>query len=125
MKAKEKEVNSHTSSIEKKTARVGALDLSIVRMKQELTEEEAALIENQKFLKDLESDCGTKTKEMEERVKTRGEELVAIHETIKILNDDDALELFKKTLPSASFVQLGASKDNAKRQATLALRKVE
>ena len=29
---------------------------------------------------------------MEERVKTRSEELVAISETIKILNDDDALE---------------------------------
>merc|ERR1719310_764172 len=102
MKAKEKEVNTHTDSIEKKTARVGELDLSVVRMKQELTESEAALIENQKFLKDLDSDCATKSKEMELRVKTRSEELVAIHDTIKILNDDDALEMFKKTLPSAS-----------------------
>merc|ERR1719191_2600824 len=32
-------------------------------------------------------------------------ELVAIQETIKILNDDDALDLFKKTLPSPSLVQ--------------------
>lgn len=41
-------------------------------------------------------------------MKTRAEELVALAETIKILNDDDALELFKKTLPSASasFVEL-------------------
>merc|ERR1719399_700426 len=117
MKAKEKEVNSHTSSIEKKTARVGALDLSIVRMKQELTDGEAALIENQKFLKDLDQDCKTKSAEMEERVKTRGEELIAIHDTIKILNDDDALELFKKTLPSASFVQLESGKREVKRKA--------
>merc|ERR1719409_1340771 len=39
----------------------------------------------------------------------RSEELVALAETIKLLNDDDALELFKKTLPSASassFVQV-------------------
>jgi septal ring factor EnvC (AmiA/AmiB activator) len=123
--AKEKEVNSHTGSIEKKTARVGELDMSIVRMKQELTENEAALIENQKFLKDLDSDCAAKTGEMEERVKTRAEELVAIHETIKILNDDDALELFKKTLPSASFVQLGSGKKtDAKRKAMLLLRKI-
>lgn len=127
MKAKEKEVNSHTASIEKKTARVGELDMSVVRMKQELTESEAALIANTKFLNDLDSDCKTKTGEMEERIKTRGEELVAIHETIKILNDDDALELFKKTLPSASatFVQLGSGKaGDAKRRAMLALRKV-
>jgi chromosome segregation ATPase len=32
----------------------------------------------------------------------RAEELKALSETIKILNDDDSLELFKKTLPSAS-----------------------
>jgi len=35
-------------------------------------------------------------------VKTRAEELAALADTIKVLNDDDALELFKKTLPSAS-----------------------
>merc|ERR1712156_529708 len=45
---------------------------------------------------------GTKTKEWEERSKTRSEELVALSDTIKVLNDDDALDLFKKTLPSAS-----------------------
>jgi len=110
IKAKEKEVNSLTSSIEKKTARVGELGLAVVRMKQELTESESALIENQKFLGDMEKDCATKSKGMEERVKTRSEELVAIHDTIKILNDDDALEMFKKTLPSANFMQTGARK---------------
>merc|ERR1712079_855748 len=45
-------------------------------------------------------------------VKTRAEELAALADTIKILNDDDALELFKKTLPSASSlmqIQVSAS----------------
>jgi chromosome segregation ATPase len=60
---------------------------------------------------------------MEERVKMRGEELVAIHETIKILNDDDALELFKKTLPSASFMQLDTSKKEAQQKALMVLKK--
>merc|ERR1719412_1723164 len=46
--------------------------------------------------------CAKKTKEWEERSKTRAEELTALSETIKILNDDDALDLFKKTLPSSS-----------------------
>jgi len=39
-------------------------------------------------------------------------EAVALADTIKVLNDDDALELFKKTLPAAgssSFVQLAVS----------------
>ena len=38
----------------------------------------------------------------EEYQKSQSEELVALSETIKMLNDDDALDLFKKTLPSSS-----------------------
>merc|ERR1712194_732648 len=38
----------------------------------------------------------------EEEQKVRSQEVVALADTIKILNDDDALDLFKKTLPSAS-----------------------
>jgi septal ring factor EnvC (AmiA/AmiB activator) len=127
MSAKKKEVSTLTASIEKKTARVGELDLSIVRMKQELTDGEEALIENQKFLKDLDQDCKTKSGEMDARVKTRNEELIAIHDTIKILNDDDALELFKKTLPGASsaLVQVDSKSNEAVRKAMLVLRKGE
>merc|ERR1719272_486376 len=123
--AKAREIHSHTTSIEKKTSRVGELDLNIVRMKQELTEDEAALIANKQFLNDLGSDCATKSKDMELRVKTRAEELVAIHDTIKILNDDDALEMFKKTLPgSSSMMQTGSGKkEAAKAEAVRVLRK--
>jgi len=35
-------------------------------------------------------------------VQMRGKEIQALADTIKVLNDDDALELFKKTLPGAS-----------------------
>merc|ERR1719265_889086 len=106
MKAKTKEVQTHTEQIERKTALVGELSVEIVHMKNQLTDAEAALIEDQRFLKDLETNCGTKNQEWDERVKTRSQELVAIADTIKILNDDDALELFKKTLPSpAAFLQ--------------------
>jgi len=45
-------------------------------------------------------------------------------DTIKILNDDDALELFKKTLPSAgsSFVQVGESVSTMKNRALALVR---
>ena len=55
---------------------------------------------------ELKKSCSTKATEYEERKKYRAMELVAIAETIKILNDDDALDLFKKTLPSPSFMQI-------------------
>ena len=38
-------------------------------------------------------------------------EKVAIAETVKILNDDDALDLFKKALPSPAFLQMASSRD--------------
>merc|ERR1712008_154060 len=54
--------------------------------------------------------------------KTRQEELVALAETIKILNDDDALELFKKTLPSAaSLLQVAESAQSLRKRALLAI----
>lgn len=123
--AKTKEVETLSNSIEKKTARIGELEVEIVHMKQDLTDTEAALIEDQKFLKDLTSDCEGKAAEYEERVKVRADELAAIHETIKILNDDDALELFKKTLPSASFAQVRAGWTQAKQRVLLLLRGAE
>jgi len=54
----------------------------------------------------------------EENVKYRTQELAALADTIKVLNDDDALELFKKTLPgSASFLQVEVSTAQMKQQA--------
>merc|ERR1719217_227874 len=107
MAAKKKEIEAHSAAIERKLKEVGELGVSIVTMKNELTDSEEALIEDTKFLADLKKNCATKTKEWDEIVKSRAAELVALADTIKILNDDDALELFKKTLPSASLLQVG------------------
>ena len=55
---------------------------------------------------------------MAEICKTQSEELLALANTIKILNDDDALELFKKTLPGAtSFLQVEVITDSMRQQA--------
>merc|ERR1719243_159567 len=57
-------------------------------------------------------------------MKLRSEELLALADTIKILNDDDALELFKKTLPaaSASLLQLQVTVADQRQQALAAIR---
>merc|ERR1712227_220999 len=85
--------------------------VSLVQMKEDLSDTEETLAEDKKFIEGLKKSCDTKTAEWNERSKTRSEELLALAETIKILNDDDALELFKQTLPSASssFVQVATS----------------
>jgi chromosome segregation ATPase len=125
MTAKEKEVEVLSASIEAKMGQIGELGVSTVEMKNDLTETEASLIEDKQFLADLGKSCSTKTAEYTEEKKTRGEELVALSETIKILDDDDALELFKKTLPSASsFVQMKVTANAMRERALAALRGV-
>merc|ERR1719321_1853402 len=102
MTAKTKEVNALTKAIEEKMTRVGELAVEVVQMKNDLGDTAAALVEDKKFLADLEKNCDKKAAEWDTIVKTRNEELLALADTIKILNDDDSLELFKKTLPGAS-----------------------
>jgi len=80
----------------------GELGVAIAQMQNDLTDTEEALVQDKDFLADLEKNCATKEKEWAIICKTRSEELLALADTIKMLNDDDALELFKKTLPSAS-----------------------
>jgi septal ring factor EnvC (AmiA/AmiB activator) len=126
MAAKTKEVNSLTKAIEAKMQRSGELAIEIVQMKNDLGDTAAALIEDKKFLADLETNCKKKTEEWEVIVKTRNEELLALADTIKVLNDDDALELFKKTLPSAaSFMQVEKSSATVRAMALATIRSAQ
>jgi septal ring factor EnvC (AmiA/AmiB activator) len=98
MDAKNKEIAAASQAIEEKTARSGELAVQAANLKNDLKDTEETLSEDQAFAAKLKSDCSGKSSEWEERQKTRAEEAQAIAETIKILNDDDALDLFKKTL---------------------------
>jgi len=120
--AKEKELNANTGAMEAKIERAAEVGLEIVEMKEDLDDTQKALVEDKKFMAELEKDCGTKEEEWNKRCKIRAEELLAIGDTIKILNDDDALDLFKKTLPSASLLQLQVTSAEVKQQALAALK---
>merc|ERR1719446_2023847 len=124
--SKTKEINALTHAIETKMSRSGELAVEIVQMKNDLTDTQEALVQDQAFLKDLEKNCATKQAEWETIVNTRNEELLALADTIKVLNDDDALELFKKTLPgaSASFMQVKVSSSTARARALALIRAV-
>jgi len=119
--AKTKEINSLTKEIETKTARIGELGVQLVSQKEDLDDTTKALAEDEQFLKDLERDCKTKDEEHAAHQKIRAEEVLAIADTIKILNDDDALELFKKTLPSPSLLQMTVTSKAVKSRALAAL----
>jgi len=122
--AKTKEINALTSAVEAKMTRSGNLAVEIVQMKNDLGDTEAALLQDKAFLKDMEANCKTKSDEWAVIVQTRSQELLALADTIKVLNDDDALELFKKTLPgaSAALVQVKVSAVTARAHALAAIR---
>jgi len=126
MSAKTKEVNALSAMIEQKLTRVGDLGVEIQEMKNDLGDTADGLADDAKFLEDLEKNCASKQKLFDENVKYRTGELAALADTIKILNDDDALELFKKTLPgaSASFMQVQVSSQAMRARALSLLREV-
>jgi len=119
--AKTKEINALTHALEVKMQRTGELAVEIVQMKNDLGDTEEALMEDQAFLKDMEKNCATKADEWEGIVKARAAESLALADTIKVLNDDDALELFKKALP-ASFLQVETSSVSARERAVALIR---
>merc|ERR550537_388201 len=116
--AKKKEIEGATAAIEEKLARKGEVAVEIATMKNDLEDTIEGLAEDKKFLADLDKNCDLKKKEWALYQKTMAQELLAISETIKILNDDDALELFKKTLPSSSvFLQIQTSAHDVRQKA--------
>jgi septal ring factor EnvC (AmiA/AmiB activator) len=129
MSAKTKEIESLTKAIEVKSKRSGELAVEIIMMKNDLDDTEAQLMDDKKFLQDLSKNCDLKEKEWDEITKMRAMELVALADTIKILNDDDALELFKKTLPSAAsaagFLQVTANKEAVRNKALAIIRQAQ
>merc|ERR1719353_1962611 len=113
MTSKTEEIAAAGKAIETKTARSGEVAVETVQAKADLESTEKAVAEDIDMKANLAKNCAVKQKEFDERCKTRSQEVEAISDTIKLLNSDDALELFKKTLPSAaaaaSFVQTGAT----------------
>jgi septal ring factor EnvC (AmiA/AmiB activator) len=122
--AKTKEINALTKSIETKTARVGEIAVKTAEMENDLEDTKEDLEESKKFLADLDVNCENKKKEWAGYKKMQAQELLALADTIKVLNDDDALELFKKTLPSgaSSFLQIQVTDKSQRNKAIQALR---
>lgn len=106
--AKQKEVNAASKAVEDKTGRLGKLALEIVTLQNQQEDTREGLAEDKAFLANMLSSCKQKQAEWGVYQKLQSQELVAIADTIKLLNDDDALDLFKKTLPSAGLAQTDA-----------------
>merc|ERR1719443_616517 len=124
MTSKKSEIEAAGKAIETKSARVGTVAVEIVQGKADLEKTQKAVEEDTQFKANLKKNCATKQKEWDERQKIRAEEIKAISETIEMLNSDDALELFKKTLPAATaLIQTSATTRSQMRRARTLIEK--
>merc|ERR1719159_2347327 len=102
MTTKKSEIEAAGKFIETKSDRVGQVAVEVAENKADLEKTTKAVEEDTDFSRNLAGACATKQKEWDARQKLRAEEVAAISETIEMLNGDDALELFKKTMPSSA-----------------------
>merc|ERR1719197_2007389 len=99
--SKSEEIAVAGEAVRTKTARSGELAVSVVQTQADIGDTEAELADGKKFLASLMEACPNQEKLFAEHEKTRAEEVSAISEAINVLNDDDALDVFKKAAPSA------------------------
>merc|ERR1719203_811251 len=79
---------------------------------KELEDTQAQLELDRAFLADLEGKCAETEEEFERRMKARNAEIVAVQETIAILNTDKAFDNFDKTVNVAAPTFLQANTES-------------
>eukprot|EP00933_Yihiella_yeosuensis_P062971 TRINITY_DN65_c1_g1_i1.p1 TRINITY_DN65_c1_g1~~TRINITY_DN65_c1_g1_i1.p1 ORF type:complete len:711 (+),score=294.08 TRINITY_DN65_c1_g1_i1:247-2379(+) len=107
-KSKKDEISALLNQMERKMKAIGQLKVDVVNMEHDMADGAETLEENKKMLAEVTKNCEDKAKDFEERKKYRADEQLAIADAIKMLNSDDALELFKKTIKNPALVQLEA-----------------
>merc|ERR1719464_2650436 len=88
----------------KEAALADVLDAS-AKAKEDKEATEEAMAADESFLGTLAKNCKAEDEEYADRLSVRNEELRALSEALKILNEDTARELYDKTM---SFVQVGS-----------------
>merc|ERR1719384_881288 len=119
--AKHKELEALQVTIESTLEKLANMGMGAVQLENDLAAAIDALGEDRKFLAELEKGCKTAAADFECNKKTRAAELVALADTVKVLNDDDALELFKKN-PAGSNNKLCANRISRRDKAACCVR---
>jgi len=117
--AKESEISAAMTQIENKVIHNADAGEKRETSKEELEDTRAQVKADQAFLLDLQQRCGSMDKQFADRSKVRNEETNAVNEALKILTDDDAQDLMRK---STGFLQVKSSTNGmTKRQQALSL----
>jgi len=109
-KAKMAEIAAGKAKLKEKTFGLADSDDFLATAKEDLAMTREALASDIAFIQDLRLRCQQSDKDWELRSKTRAEEIAAIADVIAMLSDDDAFDLFGKTVDKPDvFLQLKAA----------------
>eukprot|EP00747_Dinoflagellata_sp_TGD_P025145 gnl/TRDRNA2_/TRDRNA2_131047_c0_seq2.p1 gnl/TRDRNA2_/TRDRNA2_131047_c0~~gnl/TRDRNA2_/TRDRNA2_131047_c0_seq2.p1 ORF type:complete len:738 (+),score=242.83 gnl/TRDRNA2_/TRDRNA2_131047_c0_seq2:27-2216(+) len=111
--AKQGEINADTKSLEDKSAELADTNQKVAQARADLEDTQAAKASDEAFLADLKVQCKKGTDEYNTRSSTRLQEIAAIGETIGILTDDDARNLFSSTM---SFLEMKSVNAHAQKR---------
>jgi len=103
--AKNQEMDAASSLKDQKSAELAQATQDDAQAKQDLEDTQAALSADQKFLMELKKNCKIADEEYAIRQKSRGDEVVALGEALKILTSDESRDLWGKTM---SFLQISS-----------------
>ncbi|CAE7276803.1 CRY2 [Symbiodinium sp. KB8] len=113
--SKKVEISTLLEQFERKMKRIGELKVEVVNMKKSMEGAGQSLADDKKMLKELQSTCEAKAAAWEERQATRQKELSALQETVKILDSDESLDLFRGK--ASSLLQLSKGDQDKKDKA--------
>merc|ERR1719262_1147271 len=114
--AKEDEIASGTAQSEAKVQERAAADEQAATDKQDHEDTEKTLAADQEYLAMLKETCANMDSQMEERTKTRNQEIEATSKALAVLTSDEARDTFTSTFnAAASFTQESQSQSLSRR----------
>jgi hypothetical protein len=111
---KEAEIETAKKAIIQFDQDLAALAETNAESMKELEDTEEQLANDKEFLEKLQEKCAGNDDEFAKRVASRMEEIAAVEDTIKILNDDEAFATFDKSVNS--FVQISSQQQQQEQQ---------
>ena len=113
-----------TDTMKEKNGSARDLSDEVEKLKSQLSDGENTLPADKEPASNLDGSCASQAPEWEERQRFFAEELVTIHDTTKLLNDYDSIELPMEILPSPSLMQLQSEKRGVARRARAVFEKI-
>jgi len=123
--SKTEEITAAKELIDSKTAELATTDSNNAAAKEDLSDTEATVEADTKFLANLKDKCDSATADYQARSKVRNEEILAVGEAMEILTGDDAKDLLLKFIQKSSVTKVSKNRDRAAKMVSQLSKKLD